>query len=94
METPIYVSTCEEIRQTMGEDNHLYFELLNKYVLCQISKSEFIEELNVLSQTYSTIIQLNNKLLESLITKVPFRMIYAPPVEDFDQQDDDEAYSF
>ena len=93
MEKPIYELTCEEIRQTMGENNGLYFDLLNNYILCEISKSEFVEELNKLSQKYSNIIQLNNKLLESLITKnnsTSYNVISAPPVDDFDQQDDEE----
>ena len=54
-----------------------------------------MDELNKLSQTYKNIIQLNNNLLESLISKTPCPMMFAPPpVEDYDQQDDDDEYSF
>ena len=90
IEKPVYILTCEEIKELMGEESSLYFNLLNQFVLCEISKSEFVDEMNTLSKSYPNIIQLNNKLLHSLISQTSTQMMMIPPpVEDFDQQDDD-----
>ena len=83
----------QEIKDLLQEDSYLYFNALRSMVLCEISKSEFVEALNNLAKKYPTIIQLNNSFIESLVSPTTIQMMVpqAEP-EDFDQQDDDEPF--
>ncbi|BFU21600.1 hypothetical protein EHI8A_040140 [Entamoeba histolytica HM-1:IMSS-B] len=84
----------QEIQGTMGERSQEYFQLLRSYLLCQISKSEYTEQLYGISQTFPTIIQLNNNLLSSLLCKNGIEQYPAQIIPPVSISPDDAAFTF
>ncbi|KAL7715854.1 Uncharacterized protein QTN25_006553 [Entamoeba marina] len=64
-----YINILNEIKNVLEDDSNRYFTILKSYLLCEISKSEFLEELNEICKKHSSIIELNNRFMIALCSK-------------------------